>query len=144
MMANHRPLALTLFDPTHIAQCMHVHIHVVHTCTCTVFVHVYMYMYSISTYMYMYIARSEQLLGQPITNENTSFIFEFGILALMSSALNFDMYRRIKARRRMVTVRMCTVKCTTVCTCTCTCRYTLSKNINMKWATLNELISNGQ
>ena len=45
-------------------------------------------------YSTMYIAHSEQLPGQPITNENTSFVFEFGILTLISSALNFRMYRR--------------------------------------------------
>ena len=27
----------------------------------------------------MYIAHSQQLLGQPITNQNTSSVFEFGI-----------------------------------------------------------------
>ena len=42
-------------------------------------------------------------------NQNTSFVFEFGILALMSSTFNFGMYRRIKVRRWMVTVCACTV-----------------------------------
>ena len=75
MMANHRPQALTTFDHTHI-------VHVFST--------MYMYMY-----MYMYIiAHSKQLLGQPITNENTSLVFEFG----NELRLNVGMYRRIKAR----------------------------------------------
>ena len=33
-------------------------------------------------YSTMYIAHGEQLLGQPITNENTSFVFEFGIMSI--------------------------------------------------------------
>ena len=64
MMANHRPLALTPFDPTHTA---HVHAYKVHV-------------------------HSKQLLGQPITTENTSFVFEFNMLALMSSTLNLEFY----------------------------------------------------
>ena len=77
MMANHRTLALTPFDPTRT---------VVHD---------------------LYITYGDQLLSQPITNENTSFVFEFFykiqkynivlLLALISSAVNFGKYRSIKA-----------------------------------------------
>ena len=107
MMANHRTLALTPFDPTHstmhahtrctLAQLWTLSLYTLKRCTLRSKSNLYMFMY---IYMYMYIAHSEQLLGQPITNENTSFVFEFGILALMSSALNFGKYRSIKARRR--------------------------------------------
>ena len=98
MMANHRTLALTPFDPTraHRAQCIHT-LYTVHyegqSPTCTAAHDVY-------------IAH-----GEPVTNETTSFVFEFGILALMSSALNVGKYRSIKARRRMVTLysSTCTV-----------------------------------
>ena len=58
MMANHRPLALTPFDPTYTLHS---------TCTHSVCVHVE---YNVT--------HTEQLVGQPVTNENMSFGFEFG------------------------------------------------------------------
>ena len=73
MMANHRLLAWTPFDPTH-------HAHTKHT-PCT-------------QCMHMKDIAANQLLGLPTTNENTSFVFKFGT---MSYALNFGKYRMIKA-----------------------------------------------
>ena len=80
MMANHRTLAFIPFDLMQHST-LHAYTHCTlyegqsPTCTCTAHD--------------LYTVHGDQLLGQPITNENTSFVFEFGILALMSSALNF-------------------------------------------------------
>ena len=75
------------------------------TCTCTLLV------------LYMYIAHSEQLLGQPITNENTSFVFEFGILALMCDVHVLRVHARYSVLH-YVHVHSMHMNPYTVCMCT--------------------------